>query len=109
MILAESPGVSVKIDRLDKPTRQKPDAPRCAARSAGTKAAQTGPYSFQKLRETVVFIEKTENVIKSASFPKKGLRVCATNRRTPLTGGAEMQRRGARDGRKRRRGGWFWG
>ena len=49
-------------------------------------------------------IQKIGNFIKSAFSRKKGLRVLATNSRTPLTGRAEtLQRDAERTRRKRRR------
>jgi hypothetical protein len=41
-------------------------------------------------------LNKSEKCKKSGFSSKKGLRVSATNRRTPFTGGAEMHQRGAR-------------
>ncbi|WP_298841718.1 hypothetical protein [uncultured Roseobacter sp.] len=48
------------------------------------------------IRNALFQKEKQERCKKNGVSLKKGLRVPATNRRTPLTGGAEMHQRGAR-------------
>ena len=47
-------------------------------------------------------MRKMGNSKKNAVSSKKGLRVPATNRRTPLTGGAEMHQRGAKRATRQR-------